>query len=140
MGVIFQYAGSLRRAMSKKIFVENVPAKNVNIETTQKKVVAENKIPTSTNILAEKISALGYPKDVAFVLAQKAEQKKMSRIVGIKNGTRVSAILMNEKFQGRTKLSWDENPEYIFKAEKYEAKGFTLYRVINNGREVLFRM
>lgn len=145
MGVIFQYVGSLRRAMSKNMSVASVISQpqsqpKKEFSPVKEKVVAENKIPTSTNILAEKISGLGFPKDIAFILAQKAEQKKMSGIVGIKNGTRVSAILMAGKFQGRTKLSWDENPEYIFKAEKYEAGGFSLYRVINNGREVLFRM
>lgn len=88
--------------------------------------------------LVENIRMLGYPENIASSLAKEIEAKNFSR-ASLQNNTIASAIVVDGKFLGQKRFCWDK-PGYTFKAERYNAKGFVLYRIVNKGHEMIFRL
>lgn len=87
---------------------------------------------------AEKLRKIGFPEEIAISLAQLVKQKNFSGKIDIPKGMSVSALIRNDEIETNINLNWPGN--YQFKAEKYEMGEFILYRLINQGREILFRI
>lgn len=85
----------------------------------------------------EKIVKIGFPKSVAISLNELIEAGKNSGTIDVPKGMSVAAVIRKDLVGRNGKLNWEGN--YQFKAEKYEADEFVLYRLENNG-EVLFRI
>lgn len=138
MGIIFQYVAELRLRLGKTEFaLERVQEQ---AKPTGKVGIAKDTIlkpSESTKEFFEKIRKLGFAHEDSIDLAEKVGHKKFSR-VKLTNPTIVSSVLIGDKHFSNKKLTWDE--PYSFTAEKYEAGNHAIYRIINNGREMWFRI
>ena len=86
----------------------------------------------------EKLEKIGFPEEATASLARLVERKSFSEKIDIQKGLVVSALVREDKVETNVKMNWPG--EYKFQAEKYATGDFVLYRLINQGREIFFRI